>query len=299
MPAQKTKQAAAKKEVPSPAPVVAEPVKQEVPVEAPATTATPAKKTAPKKKAGTTTTAAPKKKAEVVKKPASSDEEEEDAGEGGVRFFKILIDRIQPQNGCPAISPDSLSLKGGRFKGRNPMQAAKKAFTGICNAASKSGYEGKCTYIYTIQETTQGSAKKEFSYHGERYKLDVPQLVKKHETEYLVKFSGNVKSYKIPEESAPKKAETPKKANAKATPAKTQKAQPTKKKAKAEVAQPVAEQPVVEAAPVVEAPVVEAAPLQPVVEVPAAQPVAESSQPSQQKSNGQKQPPRGRGRGGR
>jgi hypothetical protein len=135
----------------------------------------------------------------------SSEETEETVG-SGIRYFKILADKIIPQKGSPVIPASELSFKGGRFKGRNPMQAAKKAFTGLCKAATKLGYEGECSYIFTIQETSQGSHKKEFPYSGERLKLSTPQKVVKDNTEYFVSFSSTVRSYKTPvvEDSTPK-----------------------------------------------------------------------------------------------
>lgn len=146
----------------------------------------PKAKTSPPKKA------APKAKA----KKASSDEEETGSGN---RFFKIVATSIEPQKGSPEIPESALSFKGGRFKGRNPMQAAKKAFTGLCNIAhSKLKYEGECSYIFTIQETSQGSKKKEFTYIGERLRLETPQKVTKNGTEYFVRFRSPVRSYSKP-----------------------------------------------------------------------------------------------------
>jgi len=112
--------------------------------------------------------------------------------EAGKRYFKILTDTIKPVD-SPVISTDALSSGGGRYTGNNPMQAAKKAFTRIARAGAG---KGPCTYIYSIQETTQGSAKKVFRYTGERKELDKPQMIKKGDTTYPIKFRSNVRSYK-------------------------------------------------------------------------------------------------------
>lgn len=169
---------------------------------APAANAAGAKKAPASKKVQAAAANAEAKKASPPKKEkaeaASSEDEEDEERGSGYRYFKILATRIIPQNSSPQIATDHLSLKGGRFKGRNPMQAAKKAFTKICNIAAKSGYEGDCSYIFTIQETSQKSNKKEFTYQGERHRLPVPQKIIKEGNTYEVKFGGNVKSYKSP-----------------------------------------------------------------------------------------------------
>lgn len=220
MPAKNTKQTATKKEVvnepvvesapaaknASKKEVVNEPVVESAPAaknaartSAKKEKAPPAKKQTPAKKQEPAKKSSPAKKekqtpAKTAEEGESSEPEEERGA--GYRYFKILANKIQPQNGSPEIAADHLSLKGGRFKGRNPMQAAKKAYTKICNIATKSGYEGDCFYIFTIQETSQKSGKKEFTYQGERHRLENPEPIVKDGNTYYVKFSSNVKSYK-------------------------------------------------------------------------------------------------------
>jgi hypothetical protein len=225
MPATKnTKNASAKKETSVPVEQPVEPVAKKgasTPAEAPVKQANPRsaanrqppnkQKAAPAKKEKAAPAkkekAAPAKKEPQAEEVAAESSEEERGS--GYRYFKILTTRIRPLNGSPEIALDQLSLKGGRFKGRNPMQAAKKAYTKICNVAAKSGYEGDCSYIFTIHETTQKAGKKkEFTYQGERRKLETPEKIVKDGNIYYVKFSSNVKSYKedsSSEESAPEK----------------------------------------------------------------------------------------------
>jgi hypothetical protein len=226
----------------------------------------------------------------VVSSNNSSEETEETAGGNGIRYFKILADKIIPQKGSPVIPASELSFKGGRFKGRNPMQAAKKAFTGLCKAATKLGYEGECSYIFTIQETSQGSHKKEFPYSGERLKLSTPQKVVKDKTEYFVSFSSTVRSYKAPileggEQSTTKAETSPAKVEKKTVPAKKapNKKSVTIKNPPEESAPAVA----AEATPVVEqpAPVSTPAPEQ-------TQPVAKKNPPAKSASTASKQAPK-------
>ena len=131
-------------------------------------------------------------------------------GEAGKRYFKILAKSIESK-GSPAIKPDALSSGGGRYTGNNPMQAAKKAFTRISRAGAPGG---ECSYVFKIQETTQGSAKKIFEYEGIREELAKPQAIKKGDTEYFIRFHSKVRSYK--RNTSAKKA-TSKKATSKKT----------------------------------------------------------------------------------
>ena len=60
----------------------------------------------------------------------------------------------------------------GRYLGRNPAQAASKAFTQLC-AVKKT--KGQCALVLTIRETTQGvETKKEFTYKCRQVKLKEP-----------------------------------------------------------------------------------------------------------------------------
>jgi hypothetical protein len=143
------------------------------------------------KKSGGTTTKKNEPKTTGAKKNT------EDEEEPGKRYFKILVDSILPENNSPKVpvgdGKNELTSNGGRYTGKNPMQAAKKAFTRICRVATDGG---ECTYIFSIQETTQSSAKKVFPYRGIRKELSVPQEVTKGDTSYFIKFSSEVSSYK-------------------------------------------------------------------------------------------------------
>ena len=109
------------------------------------------------------------------------------------RKFKILSDSIKPGPGSPIVVPEDLSANGGCYTGKNPMQAAKKAFTRICRVATDGG---ECTYIFSVQETTQSSREKIFTYRGIRGELENPHKVTKGGTTYSIRFSSDVISYK-------------------------------------------------------------------------------------------------------
>ena len=151
------------------------------------------------------------KKAPAKKSKTEDSDEVENEGGNGKRFFKILLDKVEPQGNSPPVNEKILNNGGGRYTGKNPMQAAKKAFTRICRNCSP---DKGCSYVFVIQETTGNSAKKSFVYRGVRKELDEPEEVKKGDTTYLIRFSCEVKSHKSPSTtttSSNKKA-TPKKA---------------------------------------------------------------------------------------
>jgi hypothetical protein len=146
----------------------------------------PAKKKAPPKK--------PVKKAPVSKKASTKTTEEGD--KPGTRYFRINLDSIKAEDNSPNVQLEDLSKGGGRYTGRNPMQAAKKAFTRIAKAGDDKKNKSECAYIFSIQETTQGSTKKVFVYRGTRRALETPQVVKKGDTTYNIYFDSDVRAYK-------------------------------------------------------------------------------------------------------
>ncbi len=153
---------------------------------APKKAATP-KKTATKKAAKED--AAPKKAATPKKAAAKKAPKKEEAEvEDGKRTFKLLVSSVNPP-----VEENQLSGSGGRYVGRTPMQAAKKTFTQL--ARKVCGGEA-CDFTFTIQESTQGSDKKQFSYTGERVELEEPQTINRAGAEYAIRFKNNVKAVK-------------------------------------------------------------------------------------------------------
>ena len=157
-----------------------------------------------KPKPASSTTRKTVKSETKTKQTRKADVNSEETQDPDKRYFKILIDKIISEDDSPQVSPDVLSSGGGRYTGRNPMQAAKKAFTRICRAAADGGES--FSYIFSIQETTQSSAKKIFVYRGVRKALENPQKVTKGETHYEVCFASEVRSYKPDAKPAAKKS---------------------------------------------------------------------------------------------
>jgi hypothetical protein len=79
------------------------------------------------------------------------------------------------------------------------MQAAKKCFTQLSRKTA-SGKE--CEFTYTIQESTQGSDKKQHTYHGSRVKLAEPEMVERAGTTYPINFKNHVKAVKSSDSSS-------------------------------------------------------------------------------------------------
>ena len=69
------------------------------------------------------------------------------SGKRGLRSFAII--GATRQGACKTKS------RRGRYLGRNPAAAARKAFNQLCRIKR---IRGMCTLFLTIQETTQGSA---------------------------------------------------------------------------------------------------------------------------------------------
>lgn len=61
----------------------------------------------------------------------------------------------------------------GRFTGRNPQQAAKKALTTLLGEQNKKTGQ----YKFIIKESTRGSKKKEYAYNGKKTKRSEPNEV--------------------------------------------------------------------------------------------------------------------------
>ena len=148
--------------------------------------------------------------------------------ENGYRNFKILVESIIPEKDTPEPKEKFLESNGGKFIGKNPMQAAKKAFNRICRSAdykssgedkeSKCDYKGSCIYIYKIQETTPNSAQKVFTYRGERLRLEEPQKVPRGNIQYFVYYSSKVKTYRPHLEENPQRVNTKPKSKTTQTP---------------------------------------------------------------------------------
>lgn len=98
------------------------------------------------------------------------------------------------------VEVDGKPVKAGtRMAGRyhitmkqNPSDAAKKAYTALCNKMGKRNAGCKCNF--TLKETTRGSKHKEFGpYQGTRKKLAKPVTVKFPKGTVTYDYNSNVK----------------------------------------------------------------------------------------------------------
>jgi hypothetical protein len=111
----------------------------------------------------------------------------------GKRSF--TISNAYHVDGCPT----KFSNKDytGRFTGHSAQRAAAKALTHLCHVKR---IRGQCTLYIEMQETTQGSSKKVYSYHAKRVKLAKPLMIGGIERNYFNK----VKSVRVPTEKCAK-----------------------------------------------------------------------------------------------
>lgn len=101
------------------------------------------------------------------------------------RTFKVVS---ALKNNCPTkVNSNST------YVSRNPMAAAKKAFSGLCN---KKRIRGRCTLIVTVRESTSGEDKKEFSYELQRNKLSEPVIRVVNGVEYRYQYVTDAKAVK-------------------------------------------------------------------------------------------------------
>ena len=83
----------------------------------------------------------------------------------------FTIHNVTKIDGCPTKKP-----RHSRYFNEDPMSAAKKAHTVLCN---RKRIHGSCTLIITMRETTSGSAKKLFTYIKLSMKNKQSHFVKK------------------------------------------------------------------------------------------------------------------------
>jgi hypothetical protein len=106
------------------------------------------------------------------------------------RTFRIVLDSIDPKPNPQDV--DKLPKNGGKYCGHTPMQAAKKMFTQV---ARRFGPKNEaCRYSFSIQEITNGTDGKTFSYVGQKTKRSEPQKIKKGDSEYEINFITDVKA---------------------------------------------------------------------------------------------------------
>tara|TARA_Y100000590_G_scaffold185825_2_gene211756 strand:+ start:607 stop:1002 length:396 start_codon:yes stop_codon:yes gene_type:complete len=92
------------------------------------------------------------------------------------RSFTVV--NMTKYDGCPT------KFTGGRYTGRTPAAAARKALSYHC---AVKRIRGRCALYIKLRETTRGSNNKHFTYLLHRVKLAEP----------LVRFAGQPNEFKI------------------------------------------------------------------------------------------------------
>jgi len=143
-----------------------------------------------KGKAPTPTLKSKGKTASKGKAPASKKAAEQSDDDEKVRRFKIVPDSIVPE-----VDADLLSKDGGHYKGKSPLQAARKAFSNLCRSCSSG--EETAEYRFSIIECTRGNKKTVRTYTGTHGPLDEPKTVTtKNGTTYSINSKNVVRAVK-------------------------------------------------------------------------------------------------------
>lgn len=113
--------------------------------------------------------------------------------EEGDRSFTVL-ELLKPgqKNKKGTMKKTSLTAGvGGRFISKDPMGAAKKAFTQACR---EKKIKGQCTLVIKVQETTAGSSKKVFVYKAKRIKRKEPLILTRGGVDIKIQYDVEIKS---------------------------------------------------------------------------------------------------------
>ncbi len=89
------------------------------------------------------------------------------SGKEGYRSFTV-VDAAR-SDGCK--TKFTIKGSGGRYISKDPEGAARKAFSRLCH---RKRIRGQCAMIITVQEQTQGSNGKTWTYKLNREKLATP-----------------------------------------------------------------------------------------------------------------------------
>ena len=99
------------------------------------------------------------------------------SGKAGYRSFTV-VDAAR-SDGCK--TKFAVKGSGGRYISKDPEGAARKAFSRLCH---RKRIRGQCSMIITVEETTQGSESKRWTYKLNREKLATPIELKGRKIEY-------------------------------------------------------------------------------------------------------------------
>ena len=110
------------------------------------------------------------------------------SGVQGLRSFTIVD--VTKHGGCRT------KFTGGLYKSRNPVGAARKAFSEFCN---RKRIRGRCALSVVVKETTQGSAGKMYSYKLQRVRLQEPIIrLEGTPNEFVIEYTVKCKSAPVP-----------------------------------------------------------------------------------------------------
>jgi len=111
------------------------------------------------------------------------------SGKNGYRSFTIV--NATKKGGCDT------KFHGGKYVSKAPVGAARKAFSELCRVKN---IRGVCTLNVSVQETTQGSSNKVYTYRLHRRKLKKPMIMKPKgsNSEYVIEYDVVAKSIKAP-----------------------------------------------------------------------------------------------------
>ena len=115
-------------------------------------------------------------------------------GNRELRSFAIVD--VQKEDGCA-----TKFNANSRLVGATPVSAAQKAFSRLCNLKR---IRGKCTFVVTVVDTTQGARTKgkQYTYKVDRVKLAKPIVLQKG-TNSQYKINYTVKARKANRKSRP------------------------------------------------------------------------------------------------
>jgi len=99
------------------------------------------------------------------------------SGKAGYRSFTV-VDAAR-SDGCK--TKFTIKGSGGRYISKEPEGAARKAFSRLCH---RKRIRGQCAMIITVQEMTQGSNGKTWTYKLTREKLATPIELNGRKIEY-------------------------------------------------------------------------------------------------------------------
>jgi hypothetical protein len=103
------------------------------------------------------------------------------------RTFKVV--EALNRDGC--ATKFNVDARYKSDKTGSPMPAARKAFSQLCRVKN---IRGRCAFYLTIQETTQGSDKKQYTYKLIRVKLAEPIVIGEGDAQRRIEYKTEAKS---------------------------------------------------------------------------------------------------------